>query len=147
MRIVDLRLSIADCRLRTANSKRTGWQHRSASKPTYWLLLSLLVISCLAFHGLSAELASASAVAMNGTPAAQAVDVIGMTVGDMDRSVEFFSNVLTFEKVSDVEVTGSDYERLQGLFGVRMRPQIFCGLGLRKPDDFEWKLNLQKFGR
>jgi catechol 2,3-dioxygenase-like lactoylglutathione lyase family enzyme len=58
---------------------------------------------------------------MNGTPAAQAVDGIGMTVGDMDRSVEFFSNVLTFEKVSDVEVTGNDYERLQGLFGLRMR--------------------------
>jgi catechol 2,3-dioxygenase-like lactoylglutathione lyase family enzyme len=39
----------------------------------------------------------------------------------MDRSVEFFSKVLSFEKVSDVEVMGSEYERLQGLFGVRMR--------------------------
>ena len=121
MRIADLRLPIADCRLPTANSKRTGWQHRSASKPTYWLLLSLLVISCLAVHGLSAEPAPASATLLNGTSAGQAVDAVGMTVADMDRSIEFFSNVLTFEKVSDVEVTGSDYERLQGLFGVRMR--------------------------
>jgi catechol 2,3-dioxygenase-like lactoylglutathione lyase family enzyme len=121
MRIADLRLPIADCRLRTANAKRTGWQHRSASKPTYWLLLSLLVISCLAVHGLSAEPAPASATLLNGTSAVQAVDAVGMTVADMDRSIEFFSNVLTFEKVSDVEATGSDYERLQGLFGVRMR--------------------------
>jgi len=121
MRIADLRLPIADCRLRTANSKRTGWQHRSASKPTYWLLLSLLVISCLVVHGLSAETAPASATLLNGTSAGQAVDAVGMTVAEMDRSIEFFSNVLTFEKVSDVEVTGSDYERLQGLFGVRMR--------------------------
>ena len=46
---------------------------------------------------------------------------VGMTVSDMDRSVEFFSKVLTFEKVSDVEVAGAEYEQLQGLFGVRMR--------------------------
>jgi catechol 2,3-dioxygenase-like lactoylglutathione lyase family enzyme len=39
----------------------------------------------------------------------------------MDRSVAFFSEVLTFEKVSDVEVAGDDYERLQGVFGLRMR--------------------------
>lgn len=50
-----------------------------------------------------------------------AVDAIGMTVGDMDRSVEFYSKVLTFEKVSDVEVWGDQYEHLQGLFGLRMR--------------------------
>jgi catechol 2,3-dioxygenase-like lactoylglutathione lyase family enzyme len=44
-----------------------------------------------------------------------------MTVSDMDRSVEFFSKVLSFEKVSDVEVAGSEYERLQGVFGARLR--------------------------
>lgn len=44
-----------------------------------------------------------------------------MTVSDMDRSVDFFSKVLSFEKVSDVEVAGEDYEHLQGLFGLRMR--------------------------
>lgn len=46
---------------------------------------------------------------------------VGMTVADMDRSVAFYANVLSFEKVSDVEVSGEDYERLQGVFGVRMR--------------------------
>jgi catechol 2,3-dioxygenase-like lactoylglutathione lyase family enzyme len=44
-----------------------------------------------------------------------------MTVADMDRSVDFYSRVLAFEKVSDVEVAGPDYERLQGVFGLRMR--------------------------
>jgi catechol 2,3-dioxygenase-like lactoylglutathione lyase family enzyme len=44
-----------------------------------------------------------------------------MTVSDMDRSVDFFSKVLSFEKISDVEVAGSEYERLQGVFGLRMR--------------------------
>ena len=50
-----------------------------------------------------------------------AVDAVSMVVSDMDRSVEFFSNVLTFEKIQDVEVAGDQYERLEGLFGVRMR--------------------------
>lgn len=55
------------------------------------------------------------------TPLVLAVDSIGMTVSDMDRSVEFYSKVLFFEKVSDVEVWGADYEHLQGVFGLRMR--------------------------
>jgi len=44
-----------------------------------------------------------------------------MTVADADRSVAFYSTVLGFEKVSDVEVWGSEYEQLQGVFGLRMR--------------------------
>ena len=50
-----------------------------------------------------------------------AVGTIGMTVSDMDRSVDFYSRVLSFEKVSDAEVLGSEYEHLQGVFGLRMR--------------------------
>jgi catechol 2,3-dioxygenase-like lactoylglutathione lyase family enzyme len=49
------------------------------------------------------------------------VGEIGMVVSDMDRSVNFYSQVLTFEKISDVEVYGSEYEHLEGLFGSRMR--------------------------
>ncbi|MCI0738290.1 MAG: VOC family protein [Gemmataceae bacterium] len=49
------------------------------------------------------------------------VHSVGMTVSDMDRSVEFYCKVLSFEKGSDVEVCGDEYERLQGVFGVRMR--------------------------
>jgi catechol 2,3-dioxygenase-like lactoylglutathione lyase family enzyme len=51
----------------------------------------------------------------------KSVDAVGITVSDIDRSVEFFSKVLSFEKVSDVGVAGSEYERLQGVFGARMR--------------------------
>jgi catechol 2,3-dioxygenase-like lactoylglutathione lyase family enzyme len=49
------------------------------------------------------------------------VDSVGVTVRDMDRSVEFYTKVLSFEKVSDVEVAGAAYERLQGIFGLRLR--------------------------
>ena len=49
------------------------------------------------------------------------VGSIGMTVADMDRSVDFYTAVLGFTKVSDVEVSGREYELLTGVFGVRLR--------------------------
>ena len=53
--------------------------------------------------------------------AVASVDAVGITVSDLDRAIEFFSTVLTFEKVSEVEVDGPEYEHLQGVFGLRMR--------------------------
>jgi len=49
------------------------------------------------------------------------VDAIGITVSDMDRAIDFYSRVLTFEKVSDTEVTGENFEHLEGVFGLRVR--------------------------
>lgn len=54
-------------------------------------------------------------------PIVEAVHSVGMTVADMDRSVAFYTRVLSFEKVSDVEVWGDEFERLHGIFGLRMR--------------------------
>jgi catechol 2,3-dioxygenase-like lactoylglutathione lyase family enzyme len=50
-----------------------------------------------------------------------AVESVGMTVADMDRAIDFYTNILAFRKISDVEVLGSEYEQLQGIFGVRLR--------------------------
>jgi len=50
-----------------------------------------------------------------------AVESIGMTVASIERSLEFYSKVLSFEKISDVEVSGAAYEQLQGLPNVQMR--------------------------
>lgn len=52
--------------------------------------------------------------------AVTSAESIGMTVSDMDEAVEFYA-ILSFQKISDVEVLGTEYECLQGLFGVRMR--------------------------
>jgi catechol 2,3-dioxygenase-like lactoylglutathione lyase family enzyme len=56
-----------------------------------------------------------------GQEVVRAVGPIGMTVADADRSIAFYSRVLGFEKVSDVEVWGREFEQLQGVFGLRMR--------------------------
>src|SRR5919108_1769787 len=50
-----------------------------------------------------------------------AVGRVGMTVSDMDRAVAFYSTVLAFEKISDVEIASDAYEHLVGVFGARAR--------------------------
>jgi catechol 2,3-dioxygenase-like lactoylglutathione lyase family enzyme len=57
----------------------------------------------------------------SGKAQVQKVEAIGITVSDMGRSVEFYTEVLGFKKVSDAEVYGDSYEQLQNLFGLRMR--------------------------
>jgi catechol 2,3-dioxygenase-like lactoylglutathione lyase family enzyme len=54
-------------------------------------------------------------------PAIKGVDSIAITVSDMDRAIDFYSKVLTFQKTSDAEVSGEAYEHLEGVFGVRIR--------------------------
>src|ERR1044071_988148 len=55
------------------------------------------------------------------TPLIREVAGVGMTVSNMERAVAFFTDVLTFEKVSDAEVAGGEHERLAGVFGMRAR--------------------------
>ena len=49
------------------------------------------------------------------------VDAVGITVLDMDRALNFFTKVLPFEKISEVEVQGTEYEKLKGVFGIHYK--------------------------
>jgi len=60
-------------------------------------------------------------VALAESPRISGVEAVGITVSDLDRSVDFYSNVLKFHKVSESELAGSEIEHLKGLFGVRVR--------------------------
>jgi len=73
----------------------------------------LLFGAALAQHG-GASLQKSVALA-------EEVSDVGMTVSDLDRASEFFTTVLTFEKISEAEYAGDDVERLYGLFGIRIR--------------------------
>jgi catechol 2,3-dioxygenase-like lactoylglutathione lyase family enzyme len=66
-------------------------------------------------------LVAQSVFASSSGHAVRAIDSIGITVNDMDRAVDFYANVLTFEKESEHEVAGEAYERLYGVFGMRLR--------------------------
>lgn len=61
-----------------------------------------------------------SAVAPN-PGAVAAVEAISIPVSDLDRAVDFYTRVLSFEKVSEQEVAGEPLERLSGVFGLRVR--------------------------
>lgn len=101
----------------------TSCQLHSMSHPTLCAMLALL---CALFCGLAP-------LPIQGAPqqtprganqqkaAVRSVESVGMTVSDMDRSVDFYARVLSFGKISDVELHGSDYEHLEGVFGLRMR--------------------------
>jgi catechol 2,3-dioxygenase-like lactoylglutathione lyase family enzyme len=49
------------------------------------------------------------------------IGAVGITVSNMEQSVKFYSQVLGFKKISDIELAGTQYEKLQGIFGLRMR--------------------------
>lgn len=60
--------------------------------------------------------------AASETPAlVQSVVRVGMTVSDLDRSIEFYSTVLGFTKLFESESAGEFTEHLTGVFGARVR--------------------------
>jgi catechol 2,3-dioxygenase-like lactoylglutathione lyase family enzyme len=73
------------------------------------LLLALLGLACAVASLAEPEQAPVSAV-----------DSVAITVGDLNRSVDFYSRVLTFKKVADRELSGEDCERLFGLPGLHL---------------------------
>lgn len=49
------------------------------------------------------------------------VGAVGITVRDMNRSMEFFQNVLDFEKISDFQIKGDPYDHLFGIEKSKIR--------------------------
>ena len=49
------------------------------------------------------------------------IKYVGMTVADLEQSIKFYSEVLSFQKIAYTEVWGEEWEKLQGVFGLRMR--------------------------
>jgi len=64
---------------------------------------------------------SACAQGQPAKPLISGVAFVGMTVEDLDRSVQFYSRVLSFTKLREVELTGDSWEHLEGVFGLRIR--------------------------
>jgi len=62
-----------------------------------------------------------SGIAAPSAPPVRAVESVAVTVSDMERSVAFYRTVLSFEPVSETEVSGDDCEHLYGVFGARLR--------------------------
>ncbi|MEX2300659.1 MAG: VOC family protein [Bryobacterales bacterium] len=91
-------------------------QHKHQRQAVLFSLLLALVLGWAARPAAAAE-----SRALAGQPLVEAVDSIGVTVSDLDRSIEFFTKVLAFEKISEIETVGEQFEHLQGVFGARAR--------------------------
>jgi catechol 2,3-dioxygenase-like lactoylglutathione lyase family enzyme len=97
-------------------------------------LLGLLLASGLSAQEAHHPWQGPGAVPQTGASApepaarARAVAMVGLTVGDMDRSVEFYTRVLDFRVVSDEQAGGASYDSLDGLTGTRLRV-VRLGLG------------------
>jgi catechol 2,3-dioxygenase-like lactoylglutathione lyase family enzyme len=63
----------------------------------------------------------AAGLAAAPAPLVRGVDSIGITVAHLDQSMDFYTQVLTFTKVSEGESHGEATERLYGVFGARVR--------------------------
>jgi len=60
-------------------------------------------------------------LAVSARAAVREVGAIGLTVGDLDRELIFYTNTLLFELVSVSEVSGKAQDALLGLSGVKLR--------------------------
>ena len=105
-----------------AGETRPRAEHQSgmvAKRRARWGVFLLLLLWSTCPSVLNSIPAAAQVAAT--TPLVSAVGAVGMTVADMERSVTFYTEVLSFQSVSDVEVSGEEYEHLEGVFGLRMR--------------------------
>ena len=75
--------------------------------PVGWLIVGVMAILAL--------LSSAKGQAVTR------IESVGFTVSDMDKAIDFYTHVLPFEKISDVESFGPEVEHLSGVFGARVR--------------------------
>jgi len=67
----------------------------------------MIVLSCMLNYAARAQV--------------KAVGAIGITVSNMERSLQFYTRVLGFKKINETELYGEPYEKLEGIFGLRMR--------------------------
>jgi len=79
-------------------------------------------VALLAALAIAAGAAGTPAASGPGGLSAEAVESVGLTVSDLDRSMAFFRDVLTFEPEGEPwEQSGRETELLTGVFGARTR--------------------------
>ena len=49
------------------------------------------------------------------------IESVGFTVSDVERAIDFYTRILSFEIISDSEIWGAEIENLSGVFGARIR--------------------------
>jgi catechol 2,3-dioxygenase-like lactoylglutathione lyase family enzyme len=82
--------------------------------PLGWLIIGLLAFVVF-FNFVAKAQINTSEIRV------QKIESVGFTVSDMDKAIDFYTRILPFEKISDKEIWGADFENLSGVFGARVR--------------------------
>ncbi len=99
-------------------SSLPGYEAKGRMKPVSCRLPVKRRIRCsIVFVLLAIELSPAVSQSRPNLkqPLVRAVEAVGMTVADMDRSIAFYSNVLSFTKVSESNQDSADYQQLENV--------------------------------
>lgn len=86
--------------------------------PVGWIAIALGTLLAFLVSGAAAQIPEP----VRASPLdVSRVESVGFTVSDMDAAIDFYTRVLPFAKVSDVETFGAEFEHLSGVFGARVR--------------------------
>lgn len=95
--------------------------------PIGWIAIALATVLAILVSNVSAQLpasprpADSASQQISASQEVSRVESVGFTVADMDRELDFYTRVLPFEKISDIETWGTEIEHLSGVFGARVR--------------------------
>jgi catechol 2,3-dioxygenase-like lactoylglutathione lyase family enzyme len=101
-----------------------GKNFKGKKLPLSWAIIGLLAfIAFLAQvgKGQNVSVSLRLPVSPSQNVSVSRVESVGFTVSDMDKAIDFYTRVLPFEKVSDTETYGTEFEHLSGVFGARVR--------------------------
>jgi len=80
-----------------------------------------VLLIALVFVAMSASGITRAASPATPAPLVEAVEAVGITVGELDRSIAFYRDVLGFSVAQQEESSGATLERLTGVFGAHVR--------------------------
>lgn len=83
-----------------------------------------LLLSATGLHGASDVPTPSAAHRRDDAITTRAVELVGITVADLERSIDFYTRVLDFELESRAELAGGAFERLHGVFAMRARVAV-----------------------
>jgi catechol 2,3-dioxygenase-like lactoylglutathione lyase family enzyme/glycerol uptake facilitator-like aquaporin len=102
------------CIFRCGRGAVTPTGERAMPRPVpVRVFLVLIALAAMAVFGASGH--GAPSPTPVDEPLVRAGHAVGITVSDLERAVDFYTRVLFFEQVGDVEIRGEDHARLFGV--------------------------------
>ena len=93
---------------------------RATGHPRERVPVTALAVFVVAMSA-ATTIAQPAAASATKAPLIEAVDAIGITVGDLDRSIAFYRDDLSFAVAHEEESSGPALEQLTGVFGAHVR--------------------------